>query len=146
MSAGSLESREQSKHNPSHKCDAEGKEQNATVELEIVKERRERNSADRIERGQNRNEPVCEKDSANAPDQREQNVFDQKLAKNLPAPCAERASNRELALTRDAAGQLQVRDVRAANQKQKSDAGHEREERFADVTFQISETFLTKRQ
>src|SRR6266496_3548646 len=49
-----------------------------------------------------------------------------------------------LSLASDAARQLQIRHIGATNQQKKSDATSEREQRFANVTFQIAKQVLTK--
>src|SRR6266446_2089890 len=52
---------------------------------------------------------------------------------------------RELALTRDPARQLQIGKVRATNQQKKSDPSHEGEERLVDVAFDVAEQLLPER-
>src|SRR6266550_2577832 len=114
------------------------------VELEVVEKCRERNSANRIKRSQNRQQPIRENQSRRATKQGQQHAFGEKLPDETPPTRAERATECELALTGDAARQLQVRHVCATDEQEEPDSQHEGKQCSVDVAFQIAQQFLTE--
>src|SRR5207244_13296818 len=113
--------------------------------LKIVKKGGQRNSLNRIQGGENRQQPVREKQTGHATDQRQQYVLREKLPGDAPTTRTERASQHEFSFARDSASQLQIGYVRATNQQKKYDPGNEREQRVVHSTFQIAQQILTKR-
>src|SRR5438270_4433709 len=115
------------------------------VELEVVEKCGERNSTNRIKRSQNRQQPIRENQSSRAAKQRQQHAFGEKLPDETPPTSAKRATECELALTGDAARQLQVRHVRATDEQKEPNPRHEDKQCSAHVPFQIAKQFLTER-
>ena len=77
-----------------------------------------------LEQGQNGKQPVGQKQSDHTPEHRQQHVLSNKLPNDPPASRTEGAPKRELPFPRDPARQLQIRDVRAANQQEESNPSH----------------------
>src|SRR5882724_6664749 len=145
MRTGALEGGQQPENDAGEKSDKKCKSQDAPVELEIVEIRGERNSPNRIKRGQKREQPVGKKQSSHAAKQGQKHALSKKLPNETPASGAERATEREFPFACDAARQLQIRHVRTTDQQKKSNSRHKREQRLAHTTFQIAKQILTKR-
>src|SRR5207253_5470158 len=94
---------------------------------------------------QNRGQPIAENQSSRAAKHRQKHAFGEKLPDETPPTSAERTTECELALTGDAAGQLQVGHVRATDEQKESDSRHQGKQCFAHVAFQIAKQFLTER-
>ena len=109
-----------------------------------MEKRGKRNSANRIERSQNRQQPVRQNQPSRAAKQRQKHAFGEKLPDETPPASTERTTECELALTRNATRQLQVGHVRATDEQEEADAGHEDKQCAAHVAFQIAEQFLTE--
>src|SRR5205823_13211447 len=111
------------------------KNQNELVYCENAEKYRQRKSANRIKRGQNRNQPAGEKQSSHAAQQGQKHALSQNLPNQTPAASAKRATKNELPFAGDAACQLQIRHVCTTDQQKESDPGHEREQGIAHTTF-----------
>ena len=116
MRAGGFESGNEAKNDTGHKRDEKSESQNTPVDFEIVQKRGERDSPDRIERGQNRNQPVGENHTSDAAKEGQKHALGEKLPNKAPTSGAERATQCQFPLACDAAGQLQIRHIGATNQ------------------------------
>src|SRR6266516_1314085 len=140
--AGAFQRRKQSEDHAGCERYEESKTQYASVNLEIMKEGGERNTLNRIHRGEDRHDPMREQQTAHAAEHRQQHAFGEKLPDQSPSACAQRTSQCEFACARNAARELKIRHVCATNEQQKYDTCHKREKRFANVAGQVAEQFL----
>src|SRR5947207_5406175 len=105
------------------------------VELEVVEKCCEGNSANRIKRSQNRQQPIRENQSRRTTKQGQQHAFGEKLPDETPPTSTERATECEFALTGDAARQLQIRHVGATDEQKEPNPQHEGKQCSVDAAF-----------
>ena len=79
--------------------------------------------------------PPCEQQPGNRAKQGNQQTFDEELANDPPAVCAERQARHDFAPSRDGTRQCQTRDIGARYHDHEGDGAHENPQSFPDIAY-----------